>query len=284
LAGVNALVNAPIGMGFVFTSNSFLSLLLRPLVRAALRALLNPRGSKVVFENSDDLNALVGDRSVRAGDAVLIRGSGIEVAGFSAARQDGEAPVVTLVARMLWDKGVGEFVEAARLLRAERSPARFWLVGDADPHNPAAISEARLRAWNAEGIVEWLGHRDDVPAILARSQIACLPSYREGLPRSLLEAMAAALPIVSTDVPGCREAVRPGENGLLVPARDAPALAAALRQLIADPELRRRFGAAGRRRAEREFASSIVIAQTLAVYGGFARPAAAPEALPATTA
>jgi glycosyltransferase involved in cell wall biosynthesis len=158
------------------------------------------------------------------------------------------------------------------LLRTERVDARFWLVGASDPQNLAAISEDQLRRWNDEGAVEWLGQRDDVPAILAQSQIACLPSYREGLPRSLLEAMAAELPIVTTDVPGCREAVRHGENGLLAPARNSAALAAALKVLIMDAKLRRQFGSAGRRRAELEFASAIVIAETLAVYASVPEP------------
>jgi glycosyltransferase involved in cell wall biosynthesis len=271
LAGIRRLINAPIGMGFVFTSNSLKSRLLRPFVRLALRLLLNPNGSKVIFENRDDLRSLVADRVVRSADAVLIRGSGVKVAGYAPLVDASSAPVVALVARMLWDKGVGEFVEAARMLRAEGTPARFWLVGDSDPHNPAAISETQLRKWREEGAVEWLGHRDDIPALLAQTQIACLPSYREGLPRSLLEAMAAGLPIVTTDVPGCREAVTHGVNGLLAPARDGAALASALRTLIDDPLLRRRFGAAGRERAAREFDSSIVVAETLAVYANLAR-------------
>jgi glycosyltransferase involved in cell wall biosynthesis len=265
-AGIRVVVNAPVGMGFVFTSRSLKSRLLRPLVWLALRLFLNPRGSKVVFENGDDLKSLVEDRAVRAQDAVLIRGSGIDVGAYMRTTEADGPPIVTLVSRMLWDKGVGEFVEAARRLRADGIVARFWLVGATDPQNPAAIPQAQLSQWREEGAVKWLGQRDDIPAILARSQIACLPSYREGLPRSLLEAMAAGLPIVSTDVPGCREAVRHGENGLLVPARDSVALAAALRTLIEDAELRRRFGDAGRRRAEHEFASSIVIAETLSLY------------------
>jgi glycosyltransferase involved in cell wall biosynthesis len=272
LAGIRAVVNAPIGMGFVFTSKSIKSRVLRPLVRLALRLFLNPRGSKVIFENSDDLKSLVDEGAVRSQDAVLIRGSGIDVAAFQSAAEKEGPPIVSLVSRMLWDKGIGEFVAAARLLRTERVDARFWLVGASDPQNLAAISEDQLRRWNDEGAVEWLGQRDDVPAILAQSQIACLPSYREGLPRSLLEAMAAELPIVTTDVPGCREAVRHGENGLLAPARNSAALAAALKVLIMDAKLRRQFGSAGRRRAELEFASAIVIAETLAVYASVPEP------------
>jgi glycosyltransferase involved in cell wall biosynthesis len=271
LIGLRRVINAPVGMGFVFTSQSLKSRLLRPLVQLALRLLMNPLGSKVVFENSDDLNASVEDGVVRASDAILIRGSGIDVAAYRPPNKADGPPVVALVSRMLWDKGVGEFVAAARALRAEGVAARFWLVGAGDPQNPASIDDDQLRRWRDEGVVEWLGHRDDVAALLAQSQIACLPSYREGLPRSLLEAMAAGLPIVATDAPGCREAVREGENGLLVPVRDSAALAAALRRLIGDPDLRSRLGAAGRRRAEREFASSIVIGETLGVYAGRAK-------------
>jgi glycosyltransferase involved in cell wall biosynthesis len=213
---------------------------------------------------------------VRRRDAVLIRGSGIDAADFAPADGSVGAPIVTLVARMLWDKGVGEFVAAARRLRDQGVRARFWLVGPTDPGNRACIPEAQLHAWRQEGVIEWLGYRNDVPTILAHSQIACLPSYREGLPRSLLEAMAAALPIVATDVPGCREAVRHGENGLLVGPGDSDALATALRSLIEDPQLRRRLGSAGRRRAESEFASSLVVAQTLALYAGVRAQEAAP--------
>lgn len=266
LTGIRAVVNAPVGMGFVFTSNSLKSRLLRPIVWLALRLLMNPRGSKVVFENDDDLKKFVKGGAVRTEDAVLIRGAGVNVAVYAPASEPPGPPVVTLVARMLWDKGIGDFVAAARRLRADGVSAIFRLVGAPDLQNPATISETQLRAWHEEGIVEWLGQRDDVPAVLAQSHIACLPSYREGLPKSLLEAMAAGLPIVSTDVPGCREVVKHGESGLLVPPRDSASLASALRRLIEDRALRRRFGIAGRNRAEREFASSIVIAQTLAVY------------------
>jgi glycosyltransferase involved in cell wall biosynthesis len=157
-------------------------------------------------------------------------------------------------------------VEAARILKAKGLAATLVLVGAPDARNPGAISETQLRAWDAEGVVRWLGHRTDIAAILARCHIACLPSYREGLPKALLEAMAAGRPIVATDVPGCREAVRDRDNGLLVPSRDAGALARALETLIGDPELRRQLGDRGRRRAETEFASDVVNQATLGLY------------------
>jgi len=266
VSGVRRVLNAPVGMGFVFSSESLLARGLRPLVRLALRALLNPPRSRVVFENRDDQAGAVADGLVREEDAVLIRGAGVDVRRITPAPEPPGRPRVVLVARMLWDKGVGELVEAARLLRGRGVDAEFTLVGGVDPDNRACIDLAQLRAWQAEGVVDWLGHRQDVATILAGSHIVALPSYREGLPKALLEALAAGRPIVTTDVPGCREVVVDGENGLLVPPRDAPALAEALSRLILNAALRRRFGAAGRRLAEREFATELVEQATLELY------------------
>jgi glycosyltransferase involved in cell wall biosynthesis len=266
LVRVKHIVNAPVGMGFVFSSRSGLARLLRPIVRFALHALLNPAGSRVVFENPDDLEAAVRGRLVRRADAVLIRGAGVDLDRFHPTPEPAGAPTVVLVARMLWDKGVREYVEAARSLKRKGLACRFLLVGAPDARNPAAIGEAQLRAWEREGTIEWVGHRSDVEQILAKSHIVCLPSYREGLPKSLLEGLAAGRPIVATDVPGCRQAVRDGENGILVPSRDSGALADALETLIRDPALRQRYGANGRRRAEAEFATGIVNAATLWLY------------------
>jgi glycosyltransferase involved in cell wall biosynthesis len=266
-AGLRGILNAPVGMGFVFASPSLLSRLLRPIVELGLRFLLNPPGSRVVFENPDDLAQLVRRGAVRESDAVLIRGAGVDTEVFSPGAESDGSPVVVLVARMLWDKGVGDFVEAARRVKADGVAARFLVVGSPDDQNPSAINEAQLQAWHSEGAVEWLGQRDDVATILRDAHIFCLPTYyAEGLPKSVLEAMAVGLPVVTTDAPGCREAVHDGENGLLVQPRDPSALAAALRRLIADPALRRRMGTESRRRAVTEFATGIVTAATLAVY------------------
>lgn len=266
LLGLRHIVNAPVGMGYVFTSNRRLARLLRTFVLAAMRRLLNPRGSKVVFENNDDLRSFVADGFVQPLDAVLIRGAGVNLDRFKPHAEPGGVPVVVLTARMLWDKGVGEFAQAARQLRTEGVNARFVLVGSPDPGNPAAITTTQLQAWHEEGVVEWIGHQDDIPAVLASSHIVCLPSYREGLPKSLLEALAVGKPVVTTDVPGCREVVSDGDNGLLVPPRDAASLATALARVIADPKLRARYGAKGRARAEAEFSSAIVVGATLRLY------------------
>ena len=267
LAAIKHCVNAPVGMGFVFSSSSRLARVMRPAVHLTLRALLNPPGSRVVFENADDLAEAVRGSLVRPQAAVLIRGAGVDIVRFQPRPEPAGIPKVVLVARMLWEKGISEFVEAARRLRARKVVARFLLVGAPDSENPAAIPRARLQDWHREGVVEWLGQRSDIAEILADSHIACLPSYyREGLPKSLLEALAAGRPIVAADVPGCREAVRHGDNGFLVPNRDPEALAEALATLIQDPSLRQRMGASGRRRAETEFASSLVCEATLALY------------------
>jgi glycosyltransferase involved in cell wall biosynthesis len=168
---------------------------------------------------------------------------------------------------MIREKGVADFVEAARILLGRKIPAEFLLVGAPDLGNPNMVSEAELRGWEAEGLTRWLGPRKDIAQLLRDAHIACQPSaYREGLPKSALEAMASGKPLVATDIPGCREAVVDGETGLLVPPKNPIALAAALQKLIESPELRARMGIAGRRRVEQYFSDSIICRETLLVY------------------
>jgi glycosyltransferase involved in cell wall biosynthesis len=169
---------------------------------------------------------------------------------------------------MLWDKGVGEFVDAAKQLRQRGVNVKLVLVGEPDAENPASVPEDQLLTWQNEGVVEWWGRREDMPQIMAQSHIVCLPSYREGLPKSLLEASSCARPVVTTDVPGCREIVHEGDNGFLVEARNPTALADALARLIADPELRHRMGQRGRARVLSEFAQERIVEQVLALYRG----------------
>lgn len=264
LARVPAVVNALTGMGFVFTSRRVKARLLRPAVVAAFRVAL--RRSQVILQNDADRDVLVGAGAATADQVSIIRGSGVDTSRFVPTPEPDGPLVVVLPARMLWDKGVGEFVAAARLLRTEGLAARFLLVGERDAENPSAVPEAQLQTWHAEGVVEWLGRRDDMTRILEQAHVVCLPSYREGLPKALLEAAASARAIVTTDVPGCRDVVRDGDNGLLVPRGDTAELAAALRRLLQEPETRRRMGAAGRQRAEAEFAISRITEESLAVY------------------
>ena len=266
LTRTNAIVNAPVGMGYVFTSQGWLARFLRPIIRGIFRQLLNPPGSKVIFENPDDRAIWIKAAAIHNADAVLIRGAGVDTTAFHPMPAPSEPVCIVLAARMLWDKGVGEFVEAARLLTQAGIIARFVLVGAPDPGNPASIPESTLHAWHGKNGVEWWGRREDMPAVLHAAHIACLPSYREGLPKTLLEAAACGLPIVTTDAPGCREIVRDGDNGFLVPVRDAQALAIALRGLIDNPVLRAEMGLRSREIVLAEFSREQVIAETLAVY------------------
>ena len=265
LARVPAQVNAVAGLGWLFTSSKGIVRLARPALRWMLARLLNQPHSLTIAQNPED-KALLERSGVSAARLRLIRGAGVDVQVFYPVMPPPEPVCIVLVARMLWDKGVGEFVEAARRLTEAGINARFILVGDPDPANPASVPESTLRSWHGQHGVEWWGRREDMPAVLQAAHIACLPSYREGLPKSLLEAAACGLPIITTDAPGCREIVRDGVNGLLVPVRDAGALAAALRKLIDDAALRQRMGEQSRLRAEIEFAQEIIIGQTLAVY------------------
>ncbi len=267
LAGVPAIVNAPTGLGFVFSSEKLLAKLLKPLVSLLLRVTLSPKNARVIFENPDDQAELERLGMIRPGAAVLIRGAGVDIKTFHPAPEPPLPVRVILIARMIREKGVADFVEAARVLRDQRIAAEFVLVGAPDPGNPNTVSEAELRAWEAAGLVTWLGPRKDIAQRLRGAHIACQPSsYREGLPKSALEAMASGKPLVATDIPGCREAVVDGETGILVPPRNPAALAAALRRLIEDPALRARMGAAGRLRVEQYFADAIICRQTLLVY------------------
>jgi len=205
---------------------------------------------------------------VDAAQVRVIAGSGVDCSRFvarSGERDTGPLRVL-LAARLLWDKGIAEYIEAARRLHGEGRAISFLLAGDPDPGNPAAVPEATIRGWVEEGVIEWLGHVDDMPALFASVDIVVLPSYREGLPKGLIEAAACALPLVTTDVPGCREVVSDSIDGLVVPARDADALADAIARLHDDPALAGRLGAAARTKALAQFDERIVVEHTMAVY------------------
>jgi glycosyltransferase involved in cell wall biosynthesis len=273
-------VNAISGLGYAFTPDRR-ARLLRPIVTRLYRvALAHPR-SRTIFQNHDTYRQFVDSGLIRRERAVLIRGSGVDCAVFRPTPEPTGRPIVMLAARMLWDKGIGEFVEAARLVRQTDPGTRFVLVGGPDSGNPLSVPQAQLDAWASEGVVEWWGHRQDMPQVIARAIVVVLPTYHEGLPKALLEAAASGRAIVATNVPGCREIVRDQVNGLLVPARDAAALARAIETLVASPTLRARFGQAGRAIAVAEFSDRLVVRETLALYrellGGGWPPPPAPD-------
>ena len=267
LARVPRIVNAPVGMGFVFSSQSLKARLLRPVVRAGLKQLLAPGQAHVVFENPEDQTECVRMQAAPLDRTVVIRGAGVDTEAFRPSPEPTGTPVVVMAARLLWAKGVGVFVEAARLLKAQGVDVHCVLVGGVDLANAASVPEAQLRAWHEEGVIEWRGFQKDIRPALREAALFCLPThYREGLPKVILEAMAMGRPVITTDTVGCREAVRDGDNGLLIPSRDPAALAAAINELLADPLARKRMGRRGRERAEREFATSIVVQDTFRLY------------------
>lgn len=254
LARVPGMVAAISGLGFVFLSNSLKMRLVRSVVARLYRLALGHPNSRVIFQNASDRDLLKSLGAVRDEQVVLIRGAGVDLDLCQALPEPAAPPVVaTMVARLLRDKGVWEFVEAARLLRAPGVPVTMRLVGGVDAGNPTSATPAEVEAWQREGCVEALGERSDVPQLYAASHIAVLPSYREGLPKSLIEAAACGRAVVTTDVPGCRDAIDPDKTGLLVPVRDPQALADAIARLAGDATLRQAMGTAGRALAEREF-------------------------------
>ncbi len=265
LAGVPHVVNAMAGLGFVFISTGVFASLVRPVLATAFRVLLNRSGSRLILQNEDDSALFQSRIGVRPDRISIIRGSGVDTDAFAPSPEP-EGPIVaSCVSRMLWDKGIGELVDAARILRQKGTDIVVRLIGPTDD-NPASIPVETLEKWREEGIVEIAGPTTDVAGVYAASHIAVLPSYREGLPKSLLEAAACGLPLVATDVPGCREVCRDGETGLLVPVRQSKPLADALERLAEDAALRKKFGTAARRAAETEFAEPVITGQTLALY------------------
>lgn len=274
LAGVPVVIATVTGLGYVWTDEGPTARVLRAVVGPAYRRVLR-LADAVIYLNEDDRRTLGGRRTV------LIPGEGIDLEEFSpgavppgrraALRAElglGPAdPVVLMVGRMLRHKGVGEFVEAARRVRQALPGAAFVLVGPSDEGNPARVPAEELRAWEAAGLVRYLGVRDDVRDLMAVADVVVLPSYyREGIPRVLIEAAAMGRPLVATDVPGCREVVEHGVNGFLVPARDGAALAGAIEALLKDPGLRAEFGAASRRLAEERFSDREVVGRILGLY------------------
>ncbi|TAM98462.1 MAG: glycosyltransferase family 1 protein [Rhodanobacteraceae bacterium] len=271
LARVPARVNAVDGLGYVFASEDRKARLLRPAVRALLRSALQGRDTQLILQNPDDTAAFERFKLIESGRVDLIPGAGVDCSRYAprATWPDGadRPPCVLLAARLLWEKGIAEYAQAARTLRAQGRKVRFLLAGMPDPGNPAAVPETTLREWVEEGVLEWLGQVADMRDLYAKVDIVALPSYyREGLPTSLTEAAACGLPLVTTDMPGCREVVTDGEDGLLVPPRDAEALAFAIARLLDSPDLAKRLGNAARAKALALFDERIVIRQTFDVY------------------
>jgi glycosyltransferase involved in cell wall biosynthesis len=266
LAKVPAVVHAMTGLGHLFLNDDWRTRLQRRAALAGYAFALGHPNARAIFQNEQDRAAFVEQRLVALDQVAMIPGVGVDLGAFAPSPEPPEPLVVGFPARIIGDKGIHEFIGAARKLRAEGVGARFVLIGRTDPDNPTEIAEATIRAWEAEGIVEWRGFSFDMPTAYARCHIVCMPSYMEGWPKVLVEAAACARPVVTTDVPGCRDVVRDGETGFLVPPRDVEATAAAIRRLIVDAGLRGRMGREARACAEREFSADRFIADSLAIY------------------
>jgi glycosyltransferase involved in cell wall biosynthesis len=266
VAGVRGVVNAVSGLGYLFLSGGMLARARRAGVAAAYRVALNTPNSRVILQNDDDEAELRRHHALGRARVVKIRGSGVDLAVFAESPQPQGPPIVVLPARLLRDKGVEEFVAAARIVRSRHPEARMVLVGGLDPGNPAAVTREEVARWIEEGVVEWWGHRDDMVSVLRSASVVALPSYREGMPRALLEAAAMGRAIVTTDAPGCRDAVAGGGCGLLVGVKDAKALAEALNRYLDYPVLRAEKGRAAALHARRNFGQDEVLARHLQVY------------------
>jgi glycosyltransferase involved in cell wall biosynthesis len=261
LSDVPAVMTCFTGLGYLFNAEPLSARLLRVLATKGLRFSFNHPNHRVILQNENDRRVLLSSGIVTEEQTVVIRGSGVDLSRFAYQPEHADPPVALMAARLLWDKGVGEFVEAARGLRRRNLNVRFVLAGEPDAGHPTAIPKATLQDWHASRDIEWLGWYDDMPNLLARSHIVCLPSYYgEGIPRILLEASACGRAIVTADSPGCRDIVRSGQNGLLVAARDHESLAAAVARLVENPALRARMGRQGREIAAAEHSLTQVIA------------------------
>jgi len=265
LAKVPRVINTVTGLGSVFVEGSSpaLRLLVERLYRIALKG-----ADLTFFQNAEDLEYFLKRKLVSSFKAGLLPGSGVDCHRFAPVQPSStrEGVVFLMVARLIRDKGVYEFIEAARLVLEVQPRASFQLLGAPDDRNPTSISRDKVEAWIQEGIVTWFGEVEDVRPFIADADVVVLPSYREGVPRSLLEAAAMAKPLIATDVPGCREVVEHGVTGLLVPPRNAKSLANAMGQMILNPAMRLEMGKNARQKVKKEFSEDIVIDRILKVY------------------
>ncbi|WP_373046589.1 glycosyltransferase family 4 protein [Vulgatibacter sp.] len=267
LAGVPRSVSALCGLGYVFTAQGTLARLRRRAVCAGYRIALAGRRRVALFQNPDDRSTLLDAGILPPSRTRLIRGSGVDPSVYTVGPRPTGTPIVLIACRLLREKGVPEFIKAARVLRSRGNQARFVVVGSPDHGNPTSMTEAELAAAQDEGVIEWWGRRTDMHAVLNKATIVCLPSsYGEGVPKVLIEAASCGRALVSSDVAGCREIVKDRQNGLLVPPGDVERLASAIAELLGDPERCWHLGAAGRRFVQREFSLDSVVSRTLALY------------------
>lgn len=254
------------GLGYVYIGNDFKTRIIRLFISLLYRIAIQKDSFKIIFQNHDDLNVFLKMRAVKKNNTILIKGSGVDLFDFLPSVEPKGIPIVILVSRMLIDKGVREFSEAAKILKNRGKNIRMILVGCCDQGNPKTLKKEEIENWISKGYIEYWGYKDNISDIMKRSNIVVLPSYREGMPKSLLEAAASARAVITTNVPGCRDAIIPDVTGVLVPAKNAQFLADAIDDLINHPEKRCAMGKAGRKFAEESFDIRNVIDTHLRIY------------------
>ena len=265
-AKVPVIINAYTGLGYVFSANSKTAHIIRCLLIPAIRFLQSRKNTWAIFQNRDDKELFFKYRLVKNNRTAIIKGSGVDANHFVFSEEPPEPVLVMLASRMLWDKGIGEFIEAAKELKPDYPNVRFVLTGDIDNLNPMSLTLETIIEWVKYSYIEWIGYQKNMLEVLSSAHIVVLPSYREGLPKVLLEAASVGRPIVATDAPGCREIARDGVNGILVPVKDSVSLGKAIEKLILNKSLRKKMGLAGRKIIERELSSEIINSMTLDLY------------------
>ena len=260
-------INAITGLGYLFISQTLLTRIIRNLIKPFLRVLLKRKKSWVIFQITEDMNLFIKNNIARRDKSVLIAGSGVDTSLYVPYHENTtQKNVVMLASRMLKHKGIIEFVNAAKRCHEINLGLRFVLVGPIDQDNPTAISEQQIKLWADDGIIEWWGERKNMHEVLHEADIVCLPSYREGLPKILLEAAACGLPIITTDTPGCREVVENNKSGFLIPVGDDIRLAEAIATLAKSQKQSSEMGRVGRSIVCQKFSIELVVEKTLGIY------------------
>lgn len=266
MANVPAVVSAVSGLGFVFINTGLKVKLLRALLYPWYKLAFSHKNQFIIFQNSDDADLLVNWLDINPSKVCLIPGSGVDLNEYQYSVEPIGKPIVIFVARLVADKGIREFIDASQIIHRNGIEVDFWVVGDTDEGNPASITKAEMASWKKLPNVKVIGFQKNISSLFSKSNIACLPSYREGLPKSLIEAAACGRAVVTTDVPGCRDAIETNKTGLLVPTKNAVALSDAIEYLIENPNERKRMGAAGRTLAEKEFSIEKIVAEHMKIY------------------
>ena len=271
IAGVKKVVNLINGLGFVFAeAKSLKRTLFKIFISVFYKIALMGKSVKVIFQNPDDRDYFVQKKLISLSKTHVILGSGVDIDKFPKTSEPEGKVQIMFCARMIWDKGIEYLVEASRILKEKNLEFDLNFIGAPDDSNPQSVSESLLKKWHKEGLINYKGFQDNIPEIIKSNHIVVLPTfYREGVPLSLIEAASIGRPIVTTDMPGCREIVKNNQNGFIVPIKDAKGLANALEKLIVDSKLREKFGAVSRKMVEEVFCKEVVNSETLKVYESF---------------